>query len=127
MKRLLQKFGSQDSGSITIESLLWFPVYLIMAGLVIDSTSIALTQARMQAAVSDAARMVSLGHFTTLQAEDFIESKSLEGERFAADVAIDNGIVSASVQMPLADLIGLGLLSRSNNSFGSSAHFRNES
>ena len=57
----VKKFGRNEDGAIAVESVLWFPVYATVAALLVDATSLVLTQTRMQQAAADAARMVAIG------------------------------------------------------------------
>ena len=127
MKHLIRKFIKDESASVTLETLMWIPVYIVMLGLVIDSSSIALTQSRMQAAVTDAARLVAIGRLTEQEAITLIQSRAYEVENFTASISTADSIVTASVTMPLGDLIGIGIIGRGEKPFGTSAHFVVES
>ena len=123
MKTLIKRFLKDEGASVTLETLMWIPIYVIMLGLVIDSSSIALTQSRMQAAVSDAARLVAIGRLTDTQAIALIQSRAYDVETFTASINTENSIVTATVTMPLGDLIGIGIIGRGTTPFGTSAHY----
>jgi len=106
---------------------MWNPVYFVLSGLVVDATSIALTQARMQATVSDAARLVAVGYFSNEEGVSFIQNQAYSIENFTARISTSNSIVTATVTMPLADVIGLKIIARGEGVFGASAHFYTES
>lgn len=127
MKKLLNRFRKDTDGSVTLETLMWIPVYFVLSGLVVDATSIALTQARMQAAVSDAARLVAVGYYTNEQGVAFIQNQAYSIETFTARISTADNIVTATVSMPLADVIGLKIIARGEGVFGASAHFYTES
>lgn len=119
-------FLSKDSGSTTIETVLWFPVYTLIIGLFVDTSSLFMTQARMQEAVANAARFVAVGFFTDDEAEAYIQSRAATGETFTPVISTASGIVTAAVTMPVSDLRGLGVIAQTNFNLGASSSFRLE-
>lgn len=123
MRKLLKKFVQNLEGSVTIETLLWVPVYYVLVGLVVDATSIAMTQARFQGIAADAARMMALGQFNETEALTYIDSRAFSFEYFDAEISTVDDIVSASITMSFANVFGLNILTRGDGVFGASAHF----
>lgn len=126
MVKRLEKFHSDDDGTIAIESLIWFPVYVIIASLIVDTTSMVMTQTRMHSAASDAARLVAIGRLSESEAEDLVEGRAAGTEEYNVDVNIEDYIVTASVSMDFSNLIGLGFLSKYDGTLESLAYFRIE-
>ena len=126
MVHRLKTFKRNEDGAIAIESVLWFPVYAAIAALLVDATSLVLTQTRMQQAAADAARMVAIGRITESQAVDLITQRAVASEEYNVDINISDYVVSASVSMDFENLIGLGLLANRDGAFGSTAYFRVE-
>jgi|GEM_PF-1750396 len=122
----VKKFGRNEDGAIAVESVLWFPVYATVAALLVDATSLVLTQTRMQQAAADAARMVAIGRLSESEASDLITDRAVSTEEYNVDINIEDYIVSATVTMDFENMIGLGLLSKRDGTFGTTAYFRVE-
>lgn len=126
MQKLLARFFKRESGSVTLETVLWIPVYFILAALVINATSIVLTQARMKAVVTEAARYVAIGYYTEEQGIAHILDEAYSVENFTANISVTGRFVTASVTMPFNDLIGLRAFDLGDGVFGASARFVSE-
>ncbi len=58
---MLHRFLSDDRGSVTIEFVLWVPIFAVLMMLASDTSFMFLTMTRMENASRDAARRVSMG------------------------------------------------------------------
>ena len=90
---------------------MWTPFFLILFGLVTDTSIVFGRQAEIMRIVQDSNRSLAVGAFQTVQqAEDYITGKI---ESFSSnttvDVVIDRGIISTSVTLPAVDLTSTGL------------------
>ena len=107
----LRSFGRSENGTATLEAILWTPFFLILFGLVTDTSIVFGRQAEIMRIVQDSNRSLAVGAFQTVQqAEDYITGKI---ESFSSnttvDVVIDRGIISTSVTLPAVDLTSTGL------------------
>ncbi len=50
---------ASDEGNISVESVLWFPVYMLVISLVFDATMLMMGQTQLWSVASDASRMVA--------------------------------------------------------------------
>ena len=111
LRQWVQTFGRSEDGTATLEAVLWTPVYLILFGLVTDSSIVFGRQAEILRVIQDSNRSLAVGAFQTVQqAEDYITGRvQVFSTNTTVDVAIDRGIISTSVTVPAADLTSTGL------------------
>lgn len=116
----LTKFLSDDSGSITIESILWLPFYAIFMILIINVSMMFNGKTQVQRTLQDINRLASSGYYTSEEeVEDRIRlllghiSPNLEVE---ATINTEYGVIGAVAHLPASDLIIIG-------KFPESAHF----
>ena len=111
LRQWVQTFGRSENGTATLEAVLWTPIYLILFGLVTDSSIVFGRQAEILRVIQDSNRSLAVGAFQTVQqAEDYITGRvQVFSTNTTVDVAIDRGIISTSVTVPAADLTSTGL------------------
>ena len=111
LRQWVQRFGRSEDGTATLEAVLLTPVYLILFGLVTDSSIVFGRQAEILRVIQDSNRSLAVGAFQTVQqAEDYITGRvQVFSTNTTVDVAIDRGIISTSVTVPAADLTSTGL------------------
>lgn len=126
MLKRLTKFKKSEDGVLAIESLLWFPVFVLIAAALVDISAMVLSQTRMQQAAADGARLVALGRYTEAEAEALMAQRSTSDTNYSTDIVIGTDIVQATVQMNYSDIVGIGLFSGFSGSFGAEAYFRIE-
>lgn len=108
-------FLRNDTGAVTVEGVLWLPVYGFFLVLIADTSLMFNGQAQAQRAIQDLNRLASSGFYLT---EDEVEER---GEavlsHLSANVNVDATIDSANMTIstvatiPAADLMALGLIS----------------
>ena len=75
IRKLLNKFTRSDDGTATVETLLWFPLFIAVFGLMLDVAMIFHGQAKVLRVTQDGNREYSIGRLTTPAAtETYIES-----------------------------------------------------
>ena len=107
----LLTFRRSEDGTATLEAVLWTPVFLILFGLVTDTSIVFGRQAEILRIVQDSNRSLAVGAFQTVQqAKEYITEKVVVfSVNTIVDVVINNGIISTSVTLPAADLTSTGL------------------
>lgn len=117
MKRLMHRFARDNSGSATIEFVLWLPMVLLAFGLTVDTSMIFYSQSKILRIVQDANRNASIGRLrTTTQAEDYIETRLQDVSSTAtAHSSIVAGVITTSVTYPARDFQLLGFFSQLND------------
>lgn len=108
-------FAGDDRGSVTVEFVLWIPVFVIIMFLVIDVSMLFLTQANMWAVARDTTRRVATHEFNEEQAEAYATSNASWGAQSYNVVVDDEGPeVSTSITISVADAALFDLLGAAN-------------
>ncbi len=112
----LRRFGRSNDGAATVEAVLWVPVFLLLFGMVTDTSSVFGRQAEILRIVQDTNRSLAVGAFTTIQqAKDYVTQKiAIYSPNTTVNVTIAGGIISTSVTVPAADLTSTGLFDAIN-------------
>lgn len=126
MPKRLFKFRKNDDGVIAVETVLWFPVFVLMTAAIVDVSGLVLSQTRMQNAAADGARLVALGRMTAPEAEALMAARSTSDTNYTTNITVDTNIVQATVQMNYSDIVGIGIFSQFSGTFGAEAFFRLE-
>lgn len=103
----LARFGRDDRGNATIESLMWMPIFLAAFVLVVDVSMIFNGQTMVLRTVQDANRNMSIGRLqSTDEVTAFIE-REVAGlaPNARASSAIVSGAVISRVSVPASDLV----------------------
>ena len=116
VRRSLQSFRRMQDGAATIEAVLWTPVFLLLFGMVTDTSTVFGRQAEILRIIQDSNRSLAVGAFQSVQqAEDYVIKKvSVFSDNTTVAVAIVDGIISTSVSVPAADLTSTGLFDAIN-------------
>lgn len=116
VRRSLLSFGRSQDGAATLEAVLWTPVFLILFGMVTDTSTVFGRQAEILRIIQDSNRSLAVGAFQSIeQAEDYISEKvAVFSGNTTVAVAIVDGIISTSVSVPAADLTSTGLFDAIN-------------
>ena len=126
MLKCLRKFRKREDGIIAVESVLWFPVFVLIAAVIVDVSSMVISQTRMQQAAADGARLVALGRLSETEAEALMAARSTSDTDYTTNIVIGTNVVQATVEMNYSDLVGLGVFSQVTGNFGAEAFFRLE-
>ncbi len=96
-------FLGDEKGAVTIEFVLWVPVFVGLLVFVTDASVIYLTHSEMWSVARDTTRRMTTGEITTdAEARDYAAAHLFLGER---TYVIDTGPVSADMNVTIA--IGL--------------------
>ncbi len=109
--RLLQ-FRSSESGAITVESVLWLPIYLLFFALIADVSMMFHSQAKAMRIVQDANRLASFQIYTT--AEEVEANVTARVQTFSENATVETMLgtdaVATSVSMPVTDIAIIGFM-----------------
>ncbi len=109
--RLLQ-FRSSESGAITVESVLWLPIYLIFFALIADVSMMFHSQAKAMRIIQDANRLASFQIYTT--AEEVEANVKARVQTFSENASVETKLgtdaVATSVSMPVTDIAIIGFM-----------------
>lgn len=68
------RFVNREDGTATVEAVLWFPIFIAVFGLMVDSAMIFHGQAKVLRVIQDGNRNFSIGRLTTeAETETYIE------------------------------------------------------
>lgn len=108
-------FLKSTDGAITVEGVLWVPIYVVFMVLIVDTSLMFNGKSQAQRTLQDLNRLASSGYYVS---EQEIEDRALVLMRhLSANVTVDatidtaSGTVSAIATMPASDLTALGLMS----------------
>lgn len=103
-----------DSGSTTVEFVLWVPVFMVILGLTVDVSLMFLRQSNIWQVARDTARQVSIRRYTVEQGVTYATANAT----FAGDVpttvdviylpAVD--VVEVTIAVPISDVGLFGIL-----------------
>ncbi len=108
-----------DSGSVTVEFVLWVPIFLVILGIMVDVSMMFLTQSNLWQVARDTARQISIRQLTTVTAaKNYAETAgTFSGNRPTATIAINNATQTVTVQLavPIRDVGVFGVLNIGGN------------
>ncbi len=119
MKSLVKTFLSGQSGSVSVEYVIWLPFMFAFMMLTSDVSIVFLRQQLLYDAARDASRQVALGQKSTADARTELLSRfDTENGEYDSTVTVSGGYVTARVWVPYRDvtifadsLLGDGTLS----------------
>ncbi len=113
----LSRFKRQEHGAITVEAVLWVPVYLIFFSLIADVSLIFHAQAKATRIAYDGNRQASAGVFETEAETRTAVLGRVQSFSPGATVSTVFGTdeITTTVSMPTSDLAPVGLVSQLMN------------
>lgn len=110
--RSVYQFFKDTRGAVSIEMVIWLPVFTLLLGVVADAALIFSKQAQVLRIVQDANRATSIGRLvTSAETEAFIANRISQISPNALIVTtIQAGIISSTVTMPASDLTATSLV-----------------
>ena len=111
-----RRFTHRQDGTASVEAVLWFPMFGLISGLLVDASVVFHGQAEVTRVVQDANRNISIGRFTTeAEVESFISSqlKNLGVNPKTVDAQLDpnENFIYTSVVVPAKSLQLIGYFS----------------
>jgi hypothetical protein len=110
----LRSFLKDEEGSYTLESVIWFPIFVILLVFVMNIAIVFFSESQILRVVQDGNRALSIGRLETEQeVEEYI------GQRLAyleaslqIDTRIDNGFVFTNIDIPATQLMPLNFMTK---------------
>lgn len=103
-----------DSGSTTVEFVLWVPVFLVILALTVDVSLMFLRQSNIWQVARDTARIYSIRQLNEAQAEAYATAHAtLGGDVPTVDVipdAVGDAYVQVLISVPISDVGLFGIL-----------------
>lgn len=118
----LRKFLNDENGAVTVEFVLWVPVFLMLIAAAVDLSTLFMNQSNLWHVTRDAARIVSRHGMTPAEAETYLKNNGTISSFIAdpandVDVSLDssNLYVTASVDATLTELDVFGFFNFTPN------------
>lgn len=105
LSRTLRDFRKAESGSVTIEFVLWVPILMGFVMLSTDATLLMHEQTYLSELSRDAARMVAIGDRTVDEARTETLGRLNSDTGYEVTVALDGEYVAATVSVPFNKVI----------------------
>ena len=106
----LQRFLCSTDGFVTVEVVLWMPVYFLVFIGSIDATLLMRAQTELWSVASDTSRLVAVRKLTVSEAEAYAVGLAGPGQTYTATVQSDGTTVLTRITRPFGDVTGLGFL-----------------
>jgi Flp pilus assembly protein TadG len=102
---------ADESGSATVETVLWLPLIFLIFGFAIDFSMVFFGRSQALRVIQDANRNYSIGRLTDgAEIKTYVESRLASLSPSATAVPeFDSGVVKTTVSMPASELEMLGL------------------
>ncbi len=105
-----RRFLRREDGTATVETLLWFPFFIFVFGLMFDAAMIFYTQSRIVRIIQEGNREYSIGNLADPAATETYIETALSSINVTATAAsqVTAGVVTTvvSVRAPELDLLG---------------------
>lgn len=98
-----RSFSEDDTGTATMEFVLWLPVFLLIIGLIVDTTLAMTLHSRHYDVARDASRGVALGVVEEATAK--ANAEATLGGGHVVSVEKDGLFVTTTVNVPLEDVV----------------------
>lgn len=117
IRSIFRRFRREEEGAAAIEVVMWTPIFLILFGMITDTSVVFGRQAEILRIIQDTNRSLAVGRFLTIeQAEEYISEKvAVFTDEGSIDVNVVNGIIATSVTLPASDLTSTGLFGAINS------------
>ena len=112
IRRTAHQMRRDESGALTVESVLWLPVYLLFFALIADVSLMFHSHAQATRIVHDANRLASYGEYTTPNEVKAAVKARLDAYSPNATIQSTFGAttVATTVTMPASDLTAVGIM-----------------
>lgn len=111
-RRNLKRFSDDDLGAVSVEFVLWMPVFLSILMLIVDATLVFSAEARLWSVARDAARQLSIYQLTKDEVPDYIAKNAIGLNGNLTVTASDTGPdVWVQVTIPISDVSLFGVFS----------------
>lgn len=117
--RRVAAFQCNENGAVTVEGVLWLPVYGFFFALIADTSLMFNGQAQAQRAIQDLNRLASTGFYISEEevedrGETVLSHLSANAD-VQATIDADAGLISTVATIPAADLMAIGLITKFSN------------
>lgn len=112
IRRNVKRFREDENGAISVEFVLWMPVFLLVLMLITDATLVFSAEARLWSVTRDAARQMSIYQIDETSVEDYVAENAvgLNGD-LTVTASATGPDIWVQVTMPIEDVSLFGVFS----------------
>jgi Flp pilus assembly protein TadG len=103
-------FGAGERGSVTVEFVLWMPVFLVILGFIADATMLYLMQADMWNVARDTVRRMTTGELNAADAKSYAATALLYPNKPYTITATSGSDDVVEIQLPVQQASVFGVL-----------------
>ncbi len=112
ISRNAKRFGQDENGAISVEFVLWMPVFFLVLMLITDTTLVFSAEARLWSITRDAARQMSIYQIDEDTVAAYVAENAIGLNGDLTVTASDTGPdIWVQVSMPIADVALFGVFS----------------
>lgn len=97
------RFSRREDGLVTVEAVLWLPLFLVIFGFIVDGSSIFFGQTKMLRVVQDANRNMSIGRFNDPTSTALCDPTAIARTELYAEAALARIGVTANATSACAN------------------------
>ena len=115
---ITSRFFRRQDGSATVETVLWFPFFIAVFGLMFDSSMVFFTQSKIMRAIQDGNREYSIGRLAdTDSTETYIENvlAGINVTATAASRVSSSGVITTVVTVRASEMDMIGYFTAIRN------------
>ena len=110
LRRILNR-GRNEDGGVSVEFVLWLPIYVIILTLTVDTSLLFLGQSGLWNAAHDTSRQLSMGEMTEAEGEAYAATKAAYwADNATVDATVLTDRVEVMVSVPANELAIFGFL-----------------
>lgn len=108
--RRSKKFRTNESGSATIEAVLWFPMFVLLLVMVADVSFVFFGQAQAMRILQDGNRAFSVGRITSESDTEVFVVSALASltPNPTVTTSLSQGVITTIAEIPVSDLAKIG-------------------
>jgi Flp pilus assembly protein TadG len=113
-RRRLCDFWQSDDGSATVESVIWFPIFALLLGLIMNISMVFFNESQILRVVQDGNRAFSLGRLSDAEAVETYVSEQLSYLEAALtiDSRVSGGFITTTLSAPATDLMPFNFVAK---------------
>ena len=113
----LRKFLKDESGTATVESLLWMPIFFFLFILITDASFIFYGKAQAMRMIQDGNRAYSVNNFDdNAEASAYIQARLRTLSPTAtATTTVSNGVITTTATLSVRELMAVGTIPNFGN------------
>lgn len=109
--RGFKRFRKAETGAVSVEFVLWVPVFILILAITVDASILFKTQANMWTVARDVGRQMSTGLYSNTQATTYAQEQfAAWGISGSVNVSQTNDNVSVTVSVPVSAVVPFNIV-----------------